>query len=229
MTSTEIFDRVRRYTNTNSNDYTNAQIAADFNAEASLIHIGILRDRGTLEFDDSNYSDLPFATFAITAGIREYKITVDENSNEIFTKHKVAVLKDGAYIDVPRIQLNEGSQDAMLTKDTESRDVSSAYYEIGQSIVFKDMPKTSTTGKVFFDRALSFIASDDTTKVPGFPTPYHKLACLRVALSYEHLDDRQFNKISRLAEREEILLQEFEQTRRKDELTQITVQTVQGL
>lgn len=229
MTSTEIFDRVRRYTNTNSNDYTNAQIAADFNAEASLIHIGILRDRGTLEFDDSNYSDLPVATFAITAGTREYKITVDENSNEIFTKHKVAMLKDGVYVDVPRLQVGEGAQDAMLTKDTDSRDVSSGYYEIGQSIVFKDMPKTSTTGKVWFDRALSFIASGDTTKVPGFPTPYHKLACLRVALSYEHLDDRQFNKISRLTEREEILLQEFEQTRRKDELTQITVQTTNGL
>lgn len=229
MTATEIKDRIRRYTNTTSNDYTDAQIVADFNAEASLIHIAILRDRGTLEFDDSNYADLPVATFPISANTREYKITVDENSNEIFTKHKVAVLKGDEYIDVPRLQVGEGSQTALLSKDTDTTEVPTGYYEMGETIVFKDMPSTSTTGKVWFDRALDFLASGDTSKVPGFPTPYHKLACLRVALSYEHLDDSQFNKLTRLAERETTLLEEFEQTRREDELTQITVEAKSGL
>lgn len=229
MTASDIKDRIRRYTNTNSNDYTDAQIIADFNAEASLVHIAILRDRGTLEFDDSNYADLPVATFSISSGTREYKITVDENSNEIFTKHKVAVLKDGQYVDVPRLQIGEGSQDGLLTKDTDTQEVPTGYYEVGESIVFKDMPSTATTGKIWFDRALDFLVSGDTTKVPGFPTPYHKLACLKTALSYEHLSDKQYNKIARLIEREENTLQEFEQSRRGDELTQITVEAVNGL
>jgi hypothetical protein len=229
MTATEIKDRIRRYTNTNSNDYTDAQIVADFNAESSLIHIGILRDRGTLEFDDSNYSDLPVATFAITAGTREYKITVDENSNEIFSKHKVGVLLDGQYQDIPRLQVGEGNQEALLTKDTDTMELPGGYYEIGESIVFKDMPSTTTTGKVWFDRAMSFLVEGDTTKVPGFPTPYHKMACIRVALSYEHLDDKSFNRMSRLADREMILLEEFESTRREDEATAMTVVTPNGL
>ena len=139
MTATEIKDKIRRLTGTNSNDYTDAQIISDFNGEAALTHVGILRDRGTLEFDDSNHADLPVATFAITSGTREYKITADENSNEVLTKHKVGVLLDGQYVDVPRVQIGEGSQDGMLTKDTDVMDVPTGYYEIGESIVFVDV------------------------------------------------------------------------------------------
>lgn len=229
MNATSIFNKIRRLTNTNSTDYTTAQIVEDFNQEASQIHIGILRDRGTLEFDDSNYSDLPVATFSITAGTREYKITVDENSNAIYSKHKVAVLKDGVYKDVPRLQIGEGNQDDMLNKDSDSAEVPTGYYEIGSTIVFTDMPSTSTTGKVWFDRALDFLTSSDTTKVPGFPQTYHNLACLRTALKYEHLNDSMFNKISRLIQREEENLQQFEENRRGDEATTMSVKIVKGI
>ena len=229
MNATAIKNKIRRLTNTTSTDYTDAQLVEDFNQEASQIHIGILRDRGTLEFDDSNYNDLPVATFAISAGTREYKITVDENSNEIYTKHKVAVLKDGKYQDVPRQTIGESNQDDLLTRDTDSKAIPSGYYEVGQSIVFSDMPSQSTTGKVWFDRALSFLVEGDTTKTPGFASTYHNLACLRTAMKYEHLNDQMFNKISRLIQREEENLELFEEARRGDEATTLSVETKSGL
>lgn len=230
MTVDQFRTKIREVTNTTTNDYSDASLIRDLNSELSMIHISILRDRGTLEFDDSNYSDLPVATFTITANTREYKITADENSNAVLTKHKVGVLYDGEYIDIPRVQVGEGSQAGLLTKDSDSKDIPSGYYEIGESIVFVDMPKTSTTGKVWFDRELDFATTGDTTKVPGVPSMYHNLAAYKTSLNYA-IDKNlpNINQINRRVEMEEMRLQEFEESRRGDEATTITVTKVRGL
>lgn len=230
MTADQFRSKIREITNTTTSDYADASLIRDLNAELSLIQVMILRDRGVLEFDDTNYTDLPVATFTITAGTREYKITEDENSNALLTKHKVGVLKNGQYEDVPRLQVGEGSQTALLTKDTDTADVPRGYYEIGTSIVFKDMPATSTTGKVWFDREMSFLTTADTTKVPGVPSAYHNLAAYRTAMNYaidKTLPNQ--NAIQNRIDREQQLLEQYEENRRSDEPTIISVPTVNGL
>lgn len=230
MTATEFKTKIREITNTTSSDYSDASLIRDLNAEASMVQIMILRDRGVLEFDDTNYNDLPVSTFAVTAGVRAYKITEDENANLLLSKHKLGVLKNGQYVDVPRLSVPDTNQDALLTKDSDTTDVPTGYYEIGTTIVFKDMPASSTTAKVWYDREMDFLTTGDTTKVLGVPSAYHNLIAYRTSLNYA-LDKNLPNvsNIERRIEREQVLLEQFEENRRDDEPTIISVPTVNSL
>lgn len=228
MTIDQIRTKVREITNTTTNDYSDASLIRDLNQEMALIQIKVLTDRGVLEFDDSNYSDLPVATFTITAGTAWYKIIDDENSNKVLTKHKVAILHNGSYTDIPRLQVKEGNQDSLTSDDTAI--VPSGYYEIGESIVFAETPSSSTTGKVWFDRDMDFFATGDTTKEPGIPTPYHNLIAYRTAYNYA-LDNNlpNLDRIMQRVNQEEERMSLFEETRRGDESTRVEVETYSGI
>jgi hypothetical protein len=222
--------KIREITGANTSDYSDASLIRDLNSELSLIRAGIIRDRGVLEHDDPNFSDLQFATFPITAGVRSYKITEDDNGAEIITKHKVAILYDGKYHDVPRIPVAEGSQDGLLTSSENTRYIPTGYHEAGDSIIFTEFPKEDTTGQVWFDRALNELTTSDTVKVLGVPGQYHNLACYKTALNYA-IDKGLKNEgsIERRVIMEEERLQEFETSRRSDEPVVITPIRLSGL
>jgi hypothetical protein len=191
-----------------------------------MIQIMILRDRGVLEFDSVNYTDLPIATLNITSGLSEYKIVNDEEGNKVLTVHKVAIQKDGKWIDIPRVTVAEGNQ--TILKDEESG-FPRGYYEVGNTIVFAPTPNLSSTAKVWFDRELDVILTSDTSKEPGVPRAYHNLAAYRVAWNYAV--DKQLpneNSIVRRIQMEEDRLAQFEDNRRADEQTVMTVEVIRG-
>lgn len=225
MTIDQIRAKVRELTNTTVNDYSDASLIRDVNSEMAMIRVMILRDRGALEFDDVNYTDLPIGTFAINSdGV--CKITEDENGNIIDTIHKVAFLNGTEYVDVPRETLGEGNQD-VLTRSG-SRDTPYAYYEVGNSIVFPGV--SSGTAKIWFDREHDGITTADTTKVPGIPMAYHNLLAYRVALNYaidKGLSNE--NSIIRRMQMEQDMLEQYEANRRVDEATQFEPELIRGL
>lgn len=224
MTIDQLRAKVRELTNTSVNDYPDASLIRDLNAELSHIQINILRDRGALEFDDSNYSDLPIATFAIVAGQSEYKITEDEDTNKLLTIHKVAYQQGDKWVDVPRVQASEGSQHFLTNTGTGKP---TRYYEVGQSIVFDVTPDFSGTGKIWFDRELDVLLTSDTSKEPGVPRAYHMLAAYRTALNYAI--DKQLaneNSILRRIQLEEDRLAQYEANRRVDEQTVMSVAAI---
>ena len=230
LTTTQCKAKIREITGANTSDYSDASLIRDLNSEIASIRIGILRDRGVLEHDDPNYTDLAFATFPITAGLRSYKITEDDNGSRILTKHKVGILHDEKYHDVPRVIVAEGSQDGLLASTDDTANIPSAYFEAGDSIVFTEYPKADTTGRVWFDRETEQLLVTDTTKVPGIPSEYHNLACYKTGLNYAI--DKQLpneNSIARRVMLEEEHLQVFEETRRGDEPVTITPVRLSGL
>ena len=214
--------KVREVTHTTTNDYSDASLIRDLNSELLAIQINILRDRNVLEFDDPNYTDVPIATLSMVAGQTAYKITEDETGNILLSIHKVTVDVGNGHVDVPRKTVAEGSQDYLV--DTTTADIPNAYYEVGNSIYFAQSPARSGTIKVWFDRETDIILTSDTTKVPGIPTPYHNLACYRVAYNYA-LDKGLPNedRILRRIQLEEERLAQFEANRRVDEATIVTV------
>jgi hypothetical protein len=228
MTTDQFRTKIREITNTTTNDYSDASLIRDLNSELSMVQIGILVDRGTLEFDDVNYTDLPETTFTIVAGTRNYKITTDDNSNKLLTIHKVSVLNGTTYEDVPRITLGEGNQAAL--NETGSALVPTGYYELGNNIVFKESPSSGGTGRIQFDRELSFVGTGDTTKVPGIPDIYHNLVAYRVGQNYA-LDKNlvSLDRIQRRVNIEEERLHLFEETRRGDESVVMSVSSPVGL
>lgn len=217
--------RVRRLTNTTTSDYSAADLVQDLNSELSMVQINILRDRGVLEFDDTNFADTPIGTFTVAAdGV--CKITEDDDSNKIITIHKVAFLSGGEYIDVPRMTVAEGSQDILLESGTVT--VPKAYYEVGNSIVFPGV--SGGTAKIWFDREMSFVTTSDTTKVPGVPTAYHNLVCFRTALNYAiDMGLPNEDRILRRVQMEEERLAQFEENRRDDEQVLMQPEVISGM
>lgn len=225
MNTTEFKAKIRRLTNTSVLDYPDADLVSDLNGELSYIRISILRDRGVLEFDDTNYTNLPIGTFPIASnGV--CKIVDDGDGNSIDTIHKVAFLVGDEYIDVARMTLGEGSQD-ILTRN-QSVDRPTHYYEVGNSIVFPGV--TGGTAKVWFDREIDFLVAGDTTKVPGIPSAYHNLAAFRTA--YNYAIEKQLpneNSILRRIQMEEDKLEQFEANRRVDEPVRFEPVMIRGL
>lgn len=224
MNVTEAKAKIREITGTTTSDYSDASLIRDLNGELAQIQIGILRDRGVLEFDDANHTDVPVATFTV-ASDGYCKIVEDENSNLIQTIHKVAYLVDDEYVDVPRKTLGEDQQSILLQSGTV--EVPTHYYEIGHSIVFPGV--SGGTAKIWFDRDLSQITTGDTTKILPVPSAYHKVACYRTALNYDDLPENKIQKIMVKLQKYEEELELYEENRRADELTQMTVTSVEGL
>ena len=217
--------KIRRITGTTTSDWSDAEMIEDLNGELSQIQIAILRDRGVLEFDDANHTDVPVGTFSVAAD-GYCKIVEDENSNLIQTIHKVAFLtSDGTYVDVPRKTLGEDQQ-SILT-DSATRTIPTEYYEVGHSIVFPGV--SSGTAKIWFDRDLSQITTSDTTKILPVPTAYHKVACYRTALNYDDLPDNKVQKIMVKLAKYELELELYEENRRADEPVIMGVTSVSGL
>lgn len=218
--------KIREINGTTTSDYSDASLIRDLNAEASMVQIHILRDRGVLEFDDTNFADIPVGTFSVSSdGI--CKLVEDEDGNKILTIHKVAYLVGGKYIDVPRIMPAENNQEA-LTDNTTTTNSPTGYYEVGNSIVFT--PTVSGgTAKVWFDREISFVLTSDTTKVLGIPSAYHPLIAYRTAISYDNIDDNRLVKAQNKIARYEAELQQFEENRRADEQTVMQVEVISGM
>lgn len=228
MTIDQIRAKIREITHTTTNDYSDVSLIRDVNDEMRAIKIAIQRDRGVLEFDDTNYSDIPVATLTLVAGQTSYKITEDQTGNIISTVHKVAVNVGDGYKDVPRRQVGEGSQEPLI--DNSSADIPYAYYEVGNSIVFAQSPASAGTIQVWFDRDIDVILTSDTTKVPGIPVEYHNLLAYRVAYNYA-LDKGLPNedRILRRIQMEEARLEQYEANRRDDEATVMTTEIIRGL
>lgn len=225
MTIDQIRVKVRELTNTTAGDYSDASLIRDINSEIASLRINILRDRGAMEFDDINYTDLPIGVFTVTSdGV--CKITEDENGNIIETIHKVAFLVGTDYQDVQRQTLGEGNQDILTQSGTV--DVPRYYYEVGNSIVFPGV--SGGTAKIWFDRVHDKILTGDTTKEPGIPEAYHQVLAYRVALNYavdKGLANE--NSILRRIQMEEDKLAQYEANRRVDEPTRFEPEVIRGL
>jgi hypothetical protein len=225
MQVNEIRQKVRELTNTTTSDYSDASLIRDLNSEVASLRINILRDRGAMEFDDINYTNLPIGTFTVT-GDGVCKITEDEDGNIIETIHKVAYLVGDRYQDVKRQTLGEGNQDILL--QTGTVEVPQYYYEVGNSIVFPGV--SGGTAKIWFDRVHDKILTGDTTKEPGIPEAYHQILAYRIAWNYAV--DKQLsneNSILRRIQMEEDKLAQYEANRRVDEATRFEPEVIRGL
>jgi hypothetical protein len=225
MNIDQIRAKCRELTNTTISDYSDASLIRDLNSEIASLRINILRDRGALEFDDVNYTNLPIGTFTVSSdGV--CKITEDEDGNIIETIHKVAYLVGDRYQDVKRQTLGEGNQEILL--QTGTVEVPRHYYEVGNSIVFPGV--SGGTAKIWFDRVHDKILTGDTTKEPGIPEAYHNVLAYRVALNYavdKGLPNE--NSIMRRIMMEEEKLAQYEANRRVDEATRFEPEVIRGL
>jgi hypothetical protein len=145
----------------------------------------ILNADGRWEYDDTNHTDQPVITTALVAGQKDYTLTIDDNSAQV--------------LEILRVEIKDTAGNWILLKPIDQRDITMGYNEfmeesgipryfdvIGATINLFPTPNYSQDAslKAHIKREGSYFASTDTTKKPGFASPYHIILALGAAYDF---------------------------------------------
>lgn len=225
MTQSELYTYARRLVHANSTDWSESDLVVDLNDALSDVWVRIKNARGVLEFDDSNHTDLSAGTFDLAAGTSTYKVTEDENANEIYTIHKVAVkTENGDWVDIPRKRLDETEQDDLLDDANDTSGMPTSYYEMGNNVIFSPIPDRSgdESVKIWYDREPKRFEAGGSLTV-GIPDLYHPLLAEKASLKYAIINNlNQAGNLQSLVQMGEERIDEYEGHRRRDEAGNMT-------
>lgn len=139
----------------------------------------IFTSTGNWQYDDGGFTDLPQATTNLTSGTSLYALPP-----EALTVHKLEI-KDssGNWLELtPLTKEQIGAVDEFLKTDGTPQ-----YYRlVNGTIELFSAPNYSSTGgiKVYFDRDSVDFATSDTTKTPGFASPYHEILPIMASIEW---------------------------------------------
>lgn len=140
----------------------------------------IFESTGCWEYDDSNATDLPQATANLVSGTSKYALPSDalvikrvemkDSSGNWFVL--TPLIRDEIKVAIDEYRVADG--------------LPTSYRLLGDTIeIFPASNYTSTSGlKVYFDRGSVQFTSTDTTKTPGYASPYHYLSGIGGALEW---------------------------------------------
>jgi len=139
-----------------------------------------------VRWDDINHTDAPIGYVDLAANQNDYKITTDDNSLDILNITHVRILPSTtatSYVELERVTANDPRVPSFLSPDSTITGIPSAFLELGNRIYLDVLPSyTKASGiELFFARQQSYFVSNDTTKEPGIPLPFHELLALHAA------------------------------------------------
>ena len=132
------------------------------------------------QYDDSTKTDIPIATTDLVASQQAYSIP-----SAALSINRVEVAdENGNFVRIRPIapEKIESSESEFMSGSTYPQ-----YYSLlnGQLYLYPATSHAYTEGlKVYFDRANTDFAYDDTTKTPGFASIYHPLISLGAAIKW---------------------------------------------
>jgi len=150
------------------------------NDNSSRIWHLIFSATGNWQYDDSNFTDLPMATTDLVSGTARYALP-----SEALTIQRVELMdSNGEWYELKPLtkEMIGMAVDEFLEEDAQPE-----YYTLVNNTIelFAAPNYNSTNGlKVYFDREISSFATSDTTKTPGFASPYHQLLPIKMAISW---------------------------------------------
>lgn len=148
----------------------------------------ILDADGRWQFDDTNHTKEPVATFDLVNGTAKYNFTLDEQSNQILRLAYITV-KDstGNWLDLTPIDLSE-FQDGISYDEFMKTSGTPKFFDVSDGVGIKLFPAPNYSsvagGKVYFQREPSYFVSTDTTKKPGFAGPFHIILAMGASHDY---------------------------------------------
>lgn len=166
---------------TDSTKYPIADITRNANLALDRVVSLIQESDNIWEWDDQNETDLPIAKTTLVAEQQDYGLAVTH-----LKIHRVRI-KDSAGEWVTLTPINR--RDLTDAKLTQTSGTPLQYDKMGNSVFL--YPKPSATGvtlasglEIQFQRGASYFTTSDTTKTPGFASPFHRLVSLYAALDY---------------------------------------------
>jgi len=170
-------------TGVDTNKYPTADRTRNINSWSGKVWTWIFESYGGWQFDcdtTSTVDSLPEGLITLESGTAVYGLPTGT-----LVIRKVEVLQSDGTTWRPLIPLpleminNEG---AFLSSDSTPR----YYRPIGDILKLYPAPNYSGDNylKVFFDRAMTQFAAANTTEVPGFASPFHKILSIGASLDY---------------------------------------------
>lgn len=167
-----------------TNAYPIQDRTRNINARFSMVWSMIFESYGGWQFIDDNTSDastgVPYTDTNLVSGTGLYALpsaAITVNGVEILVNSSWKRLKA-----MTNEQLMDAGGDSVFGTNS-----TPAYYMIqGDVVRLLPIPNTSTTSglRVYFDQDISTFAYTDTTKVPGFASPFHRMLSVGAALDY---------------------------------------------
>lgn len=184
----------------------------------------ILQADGRWEWDDNNKTDLPIGTTSLVADQQDY-----EMSAATFLKILKVEIKDssGNWKVLSPISLNDKTTQS-ITDYKSTAGTPQEYDKLGNSIFLYPKPSYASSGglKIFYQRNVTYFSATDTTEVPGFAEPFHRILSYGAALDYAIANSMQskINILKPLMAELETGLIKFYSTRGRDEKMTIKLQ-----
>ncbi len=133
-----------------------------------------------LQWDDTNNTDQPFLTFALTSGQSDYTVLQDDNSYDILNVAKVRIYASATgtqYYELKEMTADDPYAQIAMSPSATDVGVPTSFLKRGNTIFLFPQPNyTNASGvQVFFERRQQQFLTSDTTKQPGIPSPFHAL------------------------------------------------------
>jgi hypothetical protein len=164
---------------------------------------------GRWKFDDVNQTDVPLETLNIVSGTNKYDMSqltdelfqlfriefLDSNSNPILAEEE----------DFDKLKQCGLTFTSAYSTASTNQSVPSKYLKWGKFLYIRATPNYTLSAaiKFYFNRHASYMASTDTTKVPGVPVIHHQYLCRLAAQPY--LDE---NNMSNSEKNQQLILQD---------------------
>lgn len=168
--------------NTDVNSYPLTHKTRNINERFRVVWSWIFESYGGWIWDDSNQTDLPQATTGLTSSQGLYAVptgTLSVQGVEVLTTGNV--WQKLVPITAEIIRQRDSMGDYLVTPGQP------LYYRlIGESIQLYPAPNYTQASslKVFFSRDISAFVPGDTTKTPGFASPFHRVLSVGASIDY---------------------------------------------
>ena len=237
MNYTEIKADIDFLCDTSDTEYTAATKAANVNRWYDKAVSILLESDGRWQWDDTNWSDYPVGTTTLVDGRQDYEVfaAAPASGSDYLRIMRVEVMDiNGDYnllTPLDQSDITDRSMPGYSTTAPVAEGMPRYYDKLGPSLFLYPVPATGsvtmTAGlKVFYQRSPSYFVSGDTTKIPGFPSIFHRYLSLGASLDYavkKQLPQKEDLK-QQLAVMEESL-KTFLTHRNKDERLGLTART----
>ena len=170
--------------------YPLKRITRNFNSALDLYLGWAFEAQGEHSFDDINETSAPIDTQDLESGINEYKFSAFTET--ILNLIKLTVLNsDGTEIELIPERLENLTDAFLQIYKSSNTGTPDHYIKYGDFIYLRPYPDYSETKglRAYFNRPASYLASTDTTKVPGVPVIHHPLLCDMTASQYKYDKD----------------------------------------
>ena len=203
------------------NNYSLVDITRRFNTGLDRYFSLAFESDGRWNFDDINEASPPIDTQNIVSGTNRYK--VGTFTEKVLSVIKIELLND----DAKTLHIEVDTMEDLVNRGDDFNDVyvnapagtPTKYIKYGNFIYFNAKPNWSEADGllIYFNRPASYMASTDTTKVPGVPGIHHTYLCRMASLPYLIENNMsQAGGISQQIQADELSIIKFFSRRTKD-------------